>query len=156
MFFLSWNIPTERKGERFFRITHDYPIALAKALLNANPAVTFCFLSGQGADPSEKSRVAFAKAKGAAENSLNKLDLKQFYIFRPGYIHPDRPRPDRPVGEKISGFLYPALRFILPRFVIQAKELAKGMINVGLSGYKERLLHNLMIKDAAKNDSMID
>lgn len=136
----------EKNRERFYQITHDYPVALAKALMEANPNITFCFLSGQGADPSGKSRVAFAKAKGAAENSLRNLGLKQLYIFRPGYIHPHHERTSRPLGERISGFLYPLIRHIVPAFVIRAEELAGGMIEVGLNGYKEQLLHNQMIK----------
>ncbi len=136
----------EKNRERFFQITHDYPVALAKALLASNPSVTFCFLSGQGADPSGKSNIPFAKAKGAAENSLSNLGLKHLYIFRPGYIHPEKPIPGRMLGERISGFLYPLLKQILPRFVIKTEELARGMINVGLKGYPEQLLHNQMIK----------
>jgi uncharacterized protein YbjT (DUF2867 family) len=146
----------EKDRDRFFQITHDYPVALAKALFKANPSVVFCFLSGQGADPTGKSKVAFAKAKGAAENSLNDLGLKQLYIFRPGYIHPDRPRSDRPIGEKVSGFLYPVIRYIFPRFIITAEQLAKGMIHVGLHGYPEKLLDNQMIKAVTNEPVIID
>jgi len=137
----------EKNRERFFQITHDYPVTLAKALFLSNPSVTFCFLSGQGADPSGKSNIAFAKAKGAAENSLTYLGLNQLYIFRPGYIHPDSPHSGRTIGERISGFLYPVLKVLLPRFVIHADELAQAMINVALKGYPIRLLDNAMIKE---------
>jgi uncharacterized protein YbjT (DUF2867 family) len=146
----------EKNRERFFQITHDYPVALAKALLPANPSVVLCFLSGQGADPSGKSRVAFAKAKGAAENSLSNLGLAQLYIFRPGYIHPDNPRPERPIGERISGFLYPILRYLFPTFIIRAEQLAKGMIEAGLKAVHKNekgvpiVFHNQDIKKLTK------
>lgn len=143
----------EKNRERFFQITHDYPVELAKALFAANPEIAFCFLSGQGADPTGKSNVAFAKAKGAAEKSLAGLGLSHLYIFRPGYIHPEKPNPGRPVGERISGFLYPVLKYVFPKFIIQAETLAKGMISVGLKAYvpgsqpyPNQLLHNQMIK----------
>lgn len=137
----------EKNRERFFQITHDFPVTLAKALFYSNRSVTFCFLSGQGADPSGKSKIAFAQAKGAAENSLTNLGLNHLYIFRPGYIHTDRPHANRTPGERISGFLYPVLKTLLPSFVIHADELAKGMINVALKGYPIRLLDNEMIKE---------
>lgn len=139
----------EKNWDKFYQITHDYPICLAKALKAVRPEVTFCFLSGQGADPTGKSRVAFAKAKGAAENSLNALGLRHLYIFRPGYIHPEQAKSGRPLGERISGFLYPVIRHVFPRFIIRAEELAKGMINVGIEGYPEHLLHNNSIKKVA-------
>ena len=141
----------ERNWDRFFKISHDFPVSLAKALMAQNPDVKFCFLSGQGADPTGMSKLAFAKAKGAAETSLRKLGLKHLYIFRPGYIHPDKSNPGRTIGERISGFLFPVLRFIIPQFVIRAKVLAIGMIQVGLHGYPEVLLDNQMIKKAANS-----
>lgn len=142
----------EKNRERFFQITHDYPVTLAKALFRRNPSITFCFLSGQGADPSGKSNIAFAKAKGAAENSLTNLGLNHLYIFRPGYIHPDKPHANRTPGERISGIFYPVLKHLLPQFVISTEELAQGMINVALKGYPIRLLDNEMIKEYGKNE----
>ena len=54
----------------FRRITVDYTLAFAKSLHSASPQAAFCFLSGQGADQTERSRMAFARYKGAAENAL--------------------------------------------------------------------------------------
>ena len=48
---------TKVSKEEYFKITHDYAVAAAKAMLVANPSITFLFLSGQGADSSEKSSV---------------------------------------------------------------------------------------------------
>jgi uncharacterized protein YbjT (DUF2867 family) len=135
----------EKDRVKFFKITHDYPVSLAKSLHTSNPDVTFCFLSGQGADPTGKSSIAFAKAKGAAENSLSALGLKRLFIFRPGYIHPDNPHPGRLFGERVYGFLFPLLKNIIPSLVIRAEELARGMINVGLNGHTETVLNNKMI-----------
>jgi len=43
------------KKEQYHVITYDYATAAAKAILKANPAMHFIFLSGEGADPSEKA-----------------------------------------------------------------------------------------------------
>lgn len=53
----------------FRQITVDYTVAFAKSLYKASPQAAFCFLSGQGADQTEKSRMAFARYKGEAEKA---------------------------------------------------------------------------------------
>ena len=53
----------------FRQITVDYTLAFAKSLHRASPQAAFCFLSGQGADQTEKSRMAFARYKGEAEKA---------------------------------------------------------------------------------------
>ena len=56
--------------DEFRKITVDYTVAFARALYDKSPKAAFCFLSGQGADPAEKSKMAFARYKGMAENGL--------------------------------------------------------------------------------------
>ena len=53
------------KRDEFRKITVDYPEALARALQPRNPGLSFCLLSGAGADRSERSRIMFARDKGA-------------------------------------------------------------------------------------------
>jgi uncharacterized protein YbjT (DUF2867 family) len=43
------------------RITVDYTIEFARVLRGSSPNAAFSFLSGSGADPTRKSRVAFAR-----------------------------------------------------------------------------------------------
>jgi hypothetical protein len=50
------------------KVTVDYTIAFARVLCAASPAAAFSFLSGSGADPTGRSRLAFARYKGEAEN----------------------------------------------------------------------------------------
>ena len=47
-------------------------------------------LSGKGADPTGKSRIAFARYNGEAENELLTAGFPAVYIFRPAYILPRR------------------------------------------------------------------
>jgi uncharacterized protein YbjT (DUF2867 family) len=51
-------------------ITADYTIEFARVLRNSSPNAVFSFLSGNGADPTGRSRIAFARYKGQAENAL--------------------------------------------------------------------------------------
>jgi uncharacterized protein YbjT (DUF2867 family) len=147
LFCLGISQMKEKDREQFLQITHDFPVRLATALHASNPDMTFCFLSGAGADPTGRSAMAFAAAKGRAETSLIGLGLRHLYIFRPGYIHPDDPHDSRMIGEVITGYLYPVLKAVIPGFVIHANELARGMINVGLHGHAQQSLNNTMIKE---------
>ena len=56
--------------DEFCKITVDYTKAFASELKKQSPDVTFCFLSGMGADRNEKARAIFAPEKGKAENYL--------------------------------------------------------------------------------------
>ena len=50
---------------RFREITVDYTLAFARALHEVNPKAAVCFLSGQGADQTERSRMAFTTKEPA-------------------------------------------------------------------------------------------
>ncbi|MBL6962771.1 MAG: hypothetical protein ISR55_03040 [Bacteroidetes bacterium] len=54
----------EVKRDQFREITIDFTRSFANSLKNSSPDATFCFLSGGGADQTEKSRMIFAKDKG--------------------------------------------------------------------------------------------
>src|SRR5580692_5948493 len=52
------------------RTTVDYTIEFARVLHGSSPDASFSFLSGSGADSTGRSRIAFARYKGDAENAL--------------------------------------------------------------------------------------
>src|ERR1700757_4398537 len=74
------------------KTTVDYPVEFARVLHGSSPGATFSFLSGSGADPTGRSRIAFARYKGQAENALRAIAFPRVYIFRPAYIYPVEPR----------------------------------------------------------------
>src|SRR5690349_6188778 len=51
-------------------ITVDYAIEFARVLRLSSPDAAFSFLSGNGADPTGRSRIPFARYKGEAEKAL--------------------------------------------------------------------------------------
>src|SRR4029077_7611382 len=73
-------------------ITVDYPVEFARVLRRSSPGAAFSFLSGNGADPTGRSRMAFARYKGEAEKALLAVGFPRLYIFRPAYIYPVKPR----------------------------------------------------------------
>lgn len=118
--------------ETFKLITVDYTVAFAKAFYRESPGAVFCFLSGQGADQSEQSRVAFARYKGAAEKALLDIGFSRVAIFRPGYIYPTAKRVEPNVVYRITRAMYPLLRRIYPDIGISSEDLALAMVKVGL------------------------
>ena len=118
----------------FRQITVDYTLAFAKALHRASPQAAFCFLSGQGADQAEKSRIAFARYKGAAENGLLDMGFPRVHIFRPGYIYPVTPRKEPNLMYTISRLFYPLVRRLYPNIGISSEDLARAMVHAGLYG----------------------
>ena len=121
----------------FREITVDYTIGFAKALHKASPHAAFCFLSGQGADQTEKSRMAFARYKGAAENALLDVGFPRVHIFRPGYIYPVTPRKEPNLMYTVTRYLYPLVRKLYPNIGISSEELARAMVHGGLYGTRE-------------------
>jgi nucleoside-diphosphate-sugar epimerase len=136
--------------DEFRTITVDYTQAFAEILKKNSPQVTFCFLSGQGADQTEKSRVMFAKDKGIAENILIHQEFEQTYIFRPGYIYPSTPRKEPNVTYWITRYLYPLLRIIYSNGVITSNDLARAIFITGLKGGDKTIFENKDIKRIGK------
>ena len=120
--------------DEFRRITVDYTVAFAAALHQESPQAAVCFLSGQGADQTERSRMAFARYKGAAEKALLDVGFLRVHIFRPGYIYPVTPRKEPNLTYRITRALYPVLRRVYPNIGIPSEDLARVMVHAGLHG----------------------
>ena len=96
------------------RITVDYTIEFARVLHANSPQAAFSFLSGGGADPTGRSKLAYARYKGAAENALNGMAFTHLYLFRPAYIYPVEPRKEPNLGYRLLRAIYPVFRLLVP------------------------------------------
>jgi uncharacterized protein YbjT (DUF2867 family) len=119
------------------KVTVDYTIAFAWVLRSASPAAAFSFLSGSGADPTGRSRLAFARYKGEAEKALLAVGFPRVYIFRSAYIYPVEPREEPNFGYRLLRRIYPAFRVLFPNQVIRADDLARAMVDVAIRGTGE-------------------
>jgi uncharacterized protein YbjT (DUF2867 family) len=119
-------------------ITVDYTVEFARVFHTSSPNADFAFLSGQGADPTGNSRIAFARYKGEAENALLAAGFHAVYIFRPAYIYPVKPRTEPNLGYRLLRAIYPVFRMLFPSQVIRADDLARVMVDVAVRGTKER------------------
>jgi len=119
-------------------ITVDYTIEFARVLRKSSPNAAFSFLSGQGADPTGKSRMAFARYKGEAEKALLSMGFSRVYIFRPAYIYPVEPRKEPNLSYRLLRVSYPVFRLLFPNLVIRSDDLAKAMVDVAFREGGER------------------
>jgi nucleoside-diphosphate-sugar epimerase len=134
------------EADKFWEITVDYLAALIGSLEHVNRDLTFCLFSTQGADPSEKSLFRFAKAKGRAERILSDSSILKKYAFRPGFINPGR----KSAQTRWSGRIAQVICELIPSIGIDATDIAKVMIKVGLNGNSKSLLSNREMRGLAK------
>jgi nucleoside-diphosphate-sugar epimerase len=132
--------------DEFKKITVDFTKAFSEVLKQNSPHASFCFLSGAGADSTEKSSTLFAKQKGIAENGLIRLQFRHTFIFRPGYIYPDTPRKEPNIGYQIFRILYKPLSAIYPNIGVTSKQLADKMVAIGLGGGDQVIYENKDIR----------
>jgi uncharacterized protein YbjT (DUF2867 family) len=119
------------------RITVDYAVEFARVLSGSSPNAAFAFLSGGGADPTGRSRLAFARYKGEAEKALAAAGFPHLFIFRPAYIYPVQPRREPNFSYRLLRAIYPAFRVLFPNQVIPADDLARTMVDVAVRGTGE-------------------
>jgi uncharacterized protein YbjT (DUF2867 family) len=118
--------------QEFHKITVDYTVEFARVLRASSPGAVFSFLSGNGADQTGKSRMAFARYKGEAEKALLADGFPHVYIFRPAYIYPVEPRKEPNFSYRLLRWTYPLFRTLFPNQVIPADDLARAMLNVAV------------------------
>jgi uncharacterized protein YbjT (DUF2867 family) len=111
-------------------ITVDYTVEFSRVLRASSPGAQFSFLSGSGADPTGRSRMAFARYKGEAEKALLVAGFSRVYIFRPAYIYPVEPRKEPNFSYRVLRTIYPVFQTLFPNQVIRTDDLARAMIDV--------------------------
>jgi len=137
-------------NEDLYKITVDITRSFTDLIVKLNPDVQFCFLSGQGADSTETSKVPFARAKGMAENHLFQSGIKNIFIFRPGYIYPVVKRKEPNMLYRFFRVIYPILSLIYPNIGLDSQTLAKAMFIAGLHKNGKEIFENREIKILAK------
>ena len=126
------------------RITHDLTLAAASTLSRLNPTMTFGYISGAGADSSERGRIMWARVKGQIENALLRLPFRAVHLFRPGAIRPlhgitSRTKLYRILYRVLGPFL-PLLKAVSPDSLTTTEQLGRAMIHAALEGAPKAVL----------------
>jgi uncharacterized protein YbjT (DUF2867 family) len=136
------------------RLTYDLTLAAATALAGVTAGrLTFCYVSGEGTDSTERGRTMWARIKGKTENALLRLPFKAAYMFRPAYIQPLRGITSKTrwyqLVYDVLGSLYPVLRRLFPRYVTTTTNIGRAMIQVAAAGSPKRILSSVDINELA-------
>lgn len=131
-----------KKEEEYTNLTYDLTLQAARSLSKLNPAMTFCYVSGDGTDGTERGRIMWARVKGKTENDLRKLPFKAAYAFRPGFIKPVKGLKHAYGISKALGLAYPLLKALFPNHVCTLEDIGLAMINVTQTGSPKQVLEN--------------
>jgi uncharacterized protein YbjT (DUF2867 family) len=134
------------------KISYEMTLAVAGTLARLNPAMTFVFVTGAGADSSEQGRVMWARVKGAAENALLRMPFKGAYMFRPAVIQPLHGIRSKTRWYQffydIFGPLLTLGRRWFPRYVTTTEQVGRAMLAVARRGGGRGVLENADIHAA--------
>ena len=136
----------------YTRITHDLTLAAAHTLARLNPAMTFIYVSGVGADSSERGRVMWARVRGKLENTLLRLPIRT-YIFRPAVVQPMHGIRSRvkwlQAVLSVIGPVLSLLRRSFPGQFTSTEAIGLAMLEIARHGYPKRILESRDINNAA-------
>lgn len=134
------------KEADYERITYGIAAAAGETLSRLNPQMTFIFVSGAGADSSEKGRVMWARIKGKAENAVLRFPFKASYVFRPGIIQQMHgARSKTPLYQTlytVMGPLMSVLRWVAPNYVLTTEQIGRAMLSAVRNGAPKRILES--------------
>jgi hypothetical protein len=138
------------KEKDYTRITYDLTMQAANTLAKLNPDLTFCYVSGAGTDSTERGRLMWARVKGKTENDLSNLPFKAAYMFRPGFIKPNKGLKNAYTSSRILGKFYPVWKILFPKYVCTMTDLGLAMIQAAVSGYNKKVIENPDISQLAR------
>jgi uncharacterized protein YbjT (DUF2867 family) len=142
------------KEADYRRVTYDFTLAAARALVAESPEMTFIYVSGVATDSSEKGRSMWARVKGATENALLALPFKAAYMFRPGYI-----QPLHEIKSKTGWYaamyvvvapIYPILRIAFGKYMTTTEELGRAMLVAAKRADQKRVVESSQIAGLAR------
>jgi len=132
--------------ENYRRINYDLPLAAANLLVRLNPQMTLIYISGRGADSTEKGRPMWARVKGATENALLRLPFTAAYMFRLGAVLPLHGiKSKTPLYNLFYAIGRPLMLFVRklsPQNVQTTEEVGKAMLLAAKRGAPKAILES--------------
>jgi hypothetical protein len=135
-------------GEAEYRkITRDFAVAAARALVAQSPHAAFHFLSGRGA--SVDSRFMWARVKGETEREVT--ELLDAVCWRPAAID-GMPSASEPLKYRL---LRPILRVFRPfrGLYVTGDDIGRAMLQATIEKMRRRIVSNAEIRDIAERAS---
>jgi uncharacterized protein YbjT (DUF2867 family) len=134
------------KKADYEHMTYDLTMGFAKTVLQANPGMQFCYISGASTDSTEKGRMHWARVKGKTENDLQKLGFSHVWLFRPAALKTTKGMKNTLPAYKWFSWLFPLIETFSPNSVSSLAQLGQAMIRVVTRGYEKNILEVKDIK----------
>ena len=134
------------------RITYDLSLNFARSFIKYNENSIFCYVSGTGTDSSEKGKIMWARIKGKTVNELLKMPFKKAYMFRPGYIQPQKGIKSKTKWVQAMYTLFWPVYSILKHFpgtATNTTNMGLAMINSLTADYPKHVLGSKEINELA-------
>jgi uncharacterized protein YbjT (DUF2867 family) len=126
------------------RVTFDITMAAASTLARLDPGMAFVYISGAGADSSERGRIMWARIRGQTENALLRLPFKTAAVVRPAGIIPLHGITSRTplyrVAYALTRPFWPLLYKIFPQYVTTTERLGRGLLAIAKHGTSKPIL----------------
>ncbi|MFC5458929.1 epimerase [Massilia niabensis] len=137
-------------ADAYKKFTHGLTLAVANKLLAINERMVFVYVSGAGADSSERNGRMWARVRGQTENAILRLPFANSFILRPALIQPlhgarSKTRSYR-VLYRILAPVLPLLRWIAPGSVLSTQLLGEAMLGLLRRGASVRVLESSEIR----------
>ncbi len=143
--FFPLGVTSVGKNEaEYSRLTYDLTLAAAETLLRLNPGMSFCYVSGQATDSTEKGRIMWARVKGRTENKLLSMDFRPTTVFRPGAVIPMKGVRSKTAWYNLfytlTSPILPLLRSLFPNTVLTSQGMGRAMIKAARGESEKRIL----------------
>lgn len=136
--------------EAYTRVTYGISVAAGEILSRLNPQMTFIFVSGAGADSSEKGSVMWTRVKGKAENALLRMPFKAVYVFRPGIIEPMFGAKSKTAAYRVfytlAKPLMPVFHWMIPNQIMTTQQIGLAMLALTKKSSSQRIFGSKEIR----------
>lgn len=138
---------------QYTSMTLQLTVAVAERLVQLSPQATFVYVSGAGADSSERGSSMWARVRGKTENALLRLPFKRVHVLRPAVI-----QPLNSAVSKTSSYrnLYRALgplltvaRRIWPSRVLSTEVIGRAVLQIARHGAPSPVLEAAAIYEVS-------
>lgn len=152
--------------EEYTRLTYDYTMHFVNSLQEAGrkdragEPFRFVFVSGEGADPSGKSNIKFARIKGMTEKALFDLPPSsniKASVMRPAYFFPSKDHPSErenirsPTARAMDCLLTPIMKTVLPSMYTPVEDLGLFAVEAAKGRWSdENLFPNSKMREYLK------
>lgn len=141
---------TQVSKKKYKEITFDYTKACSDFCKAVNPSIRFVFVSGDGADRTEKSNTLFKRMKGKAENALIQSGLPKVIIARPDAVRPRHKNKKAPFLYKLVYPLFPLVERFAPHKIIWSDVLARALLKLAKGDEEKNTLENIELRELGK------